>query len=315
MIEILHGNDEFALATAVKKLKRGSQAAGLGDADFAEMQGAKTKLTEIVGVAATPPFLSERRVVLVYDLIKVLSAAKGEFDAEKLSQSVHPKTELVLVENQLVSGATMNSLGIAKLGQITEFKLPVRRAEIIAKIKTLFEAHEVFTTPDVHATMHDLLGAQMRRIDSEIQKLKIYTAGRELTSADLHKMVRTARDENIFRLIDAIFEGRTDAALGGFHNLVTQGEQPSAVIHLMARHNRLLLLTKHYLSQPNFDHSQLGALLNISHAFLLDKLKAQARKFALADLANLHQRLYATDKSIKTGVLDEFTAIETLIIA
>ena len=315
MIKILHGNDEFALATAVKNLKKGSQEAGLGDADFAEIQGAKTKLTEIVGVAATPPFLSERRVVLVYDLIKTLSASKNDFDAERLSQSVHPKTELVLVENQIVNSSTINSLGIAKLGQITEFKLPVRRADIIAKIKAMFEAHGVFTTGDVHSTMHDLLGAQLRRIDSEIQKLKIYADGRELTSADLHKMVRTAREENIFRLIDCIFEGRTDAALSGFHNLVTQGEQPSSVIHLMARHNRLLLLTKHYLSQPNFDHSQLGSFLNISHSFLIDKLKAQARKFAFDDLANLHQRLYTTDKFIKTGVLDEFTAIETLIIA
>jgi len=314
MIKILHGNDEFALRQAIIARRDELKAASVDGVDFVELDADKHEVAEIFGVAATPPFLSDHRLIVVYDLLAKLAKTKTDWDAEQAAQTLHPKTDLFLVESKLASSVALKTFKLDRAAERTEFKLPVRRAEIAEAARRLFVQNEVDAEPSVYALMGDLVGAQMRRMDSEIKKLKVYVGDRAVAAADVHKMVSAAREERIFTFVDCVFERRTRAALAILHALLSQGDSPATIVNLLARQARLLLLTKHYLQTPNFNQQELGAKIGVAHAFVLEKLRRQARARDFDDLKRMHRRIYESDKAVKTGRLSDLSALETLIL-
>ena len=60
-------------------------------------------------------------------------------------------------------------------------------------------------------------------------------------------MVPYVRQQNVFRVVDAVIEGRTSDALSASANLINLGESPSAIVRMIERQIRFLFNTKYLI--------------------------------------------------------------------
>lgn len=77
----------------------------------------------------------------------------------------------------------------------------------------------------------DLVGTAMGQIDQELEKLAVAVGGkREIEAADVARLVGRSAGADVFRILDAIGDGKPAAALGILERLFAEGEDPMAVL-------------------------------------------------------------------------------------
>ena len=104
--------------------------------------------------------------------------------------------------------------------------------------------------------MADLAGSDLQALVNEIDKLILY-AGKDKSIPDsaIGLMLSASRQHKIFDLTDALGARNTRRALELLQNILDMGENPLAVVNIMARHFRQLLVVKDLLRERNTSRS------------------------------------------------------------
>ena len=69
MIRVFHGDDEFSISQAVLRARRSVGPEEVSDSNITVLEGNLFKPFDVISAASTLPFLADRRLVLVYDLL------------------------------------------------------------------------------------------------------------------------------------------------------------------------------------------------------------------------------------------------------
>lgn len=146
----------------------------------------------------------------------------------------------------------------------------------------------------------------------ELQKLSLYAQGRgRITLTDVKELVASARKNTVWELADMIAENRQKDALRFLENLLREGEQPIAMVGVLAWRYRVLLQARDL--PPGTRGFPLKRALNI-----WDDAKAEAtlrnahrmpRQNLLAGLVALAE----TDSQLKSSNPDKRATMEFLI--
>ncbi|HEX4607345.1 MAG TPA: DNA polymerase III subunit delta, partial [Urbifossiella sp.] len=85
--------------------------------------------------------------------------------------------------------------------------------------------------PDAADLLIDLVGPAMGLLDQELEKLAVAVGGKAaVEAADVARLVGRSRGADVFRILDAVGEGKPAAALGILERLFAEGEDPMAVL-------------------------------------------------------------------------------------
>ena len=316
MIRILHGDDEFSISENLFKSKCDIEPSEARQSNIIEFRDSNFKLFDILSAANSVPFLSNKRLIVVHDLLGTLDAPKSnvsdEWDDLPTELANLPGTSDVLFVDQVVLRA--NGRGIKSAGpgaDVHEFRLP-RRDALNQWISARFTNYHASTTRNVIYRLNHLIGSDLRLLDKEIQKLTTYVGDREVTIKDVDLLVGNAREANIFETIDAILELRTGAAMRLIYNLLGEGKSVGDILFLLARQVRLILLVTD-MNQRNVPVDEIGKRTSITHSYALQKTIEQARKFKFSYLTMIHRKILETDISIKTGRRQDLQALEYLV--
>jgi DNA polymerase-3 subunit delta len=76
MLFLIYGPDEYARSEALAALKA-RVPADVADLNVTTLDGRRTTLDDLVTACEAMPFLADRRLVIVYDLLKHQKAGKG----------------------------------------------------------------------------------------------------------------------------------------------------------------------------------------------------------------------------------------------
>ena len=77
MFYVYHGEDEFSRSEEVAQRKQQVMAAGMGDLNITELDGRRLTFEELVNACQAVPFLAERRLVIVHDLLQRFDGARA----------------------------------------------------------------------------------------------------------------------------------------------------------------------------------------------------------------------------------------------
>ena len=81
----------------------------------------------------------------------------------------------------------------------------------------------------------ELVGTDMGLLDQELAKLAVFVGeGKKIDTGDVDRLVGHSREESVWKLFDLIGVGQTAAALAHLDRLLTQGEEPLALLGAMA---------------------------------------------------------------------------------
>ena len=322
MIYLLYGEDSLSVEEMLASLRADAGSEELYDINATTLNGATASIAELEAAWSTIPFMADKRIVVVRNLLARMEqrrggsarskGADGEWGdiGERLSH-VPDSTDLIFVDARLGRGNPMLR-AIRPLAQVHEFRLPSIR-EMPGWVRQRVDRMGAAIEPGAVSALVDAMGNDTRLVDMELRKLALYRTDQIIRRQDVEAMVSYAREANIFAAVDATLEGNTGIALRLVHQLLDAGRPSTYVISMLARQVRFLILAKD-LKTRGHRSQEIGNALSIS-GYPLTKTMQQEGRFSAERLVEVHRRLLEADLSIKTGAADEEMALDTLIVA
>ena len=158
----------------------------------------------------------------------------------------------------------------------------------------------------------DLVGGNLWAMDGEIEKLCLYKEGEVIQEEDVRALASSAREVNIFAVVDAVLEGRAGVATRRTQQLLQSGASVFYILTMLARQVRLLILSKDFAAQ-GLAPTEAQARLGVPNDFAFNKIQEQSAKFSAQRLMEMHRKLLETDLNIKRGNLQDTVALELLV--
>ena len=275
----------------------------VGDADAAltveDFSSDDYELAAVVDAAQTPPFFTDRRVVVARGI--------GRFGIEELAVLLGylddplPSTALVLVASGgVVSQKVPNA--VKKIGHVVDVSL--RQAK---DAKAWFQARlkDATVRLDGGATraVADHVGDDVGRLVGLLNLLEgVHGPGARLSADDVVPFLGEAGGVAPWELTDAIDEGRTEAALTHLHRMLEGGGRHPLVI--------MATLQTHYTRMLRLDGAQAAneaaaaKLLGMTGStFPARKALAQARRLGPSGVRRAISLLVDADLALK-GAID-----------
>jgi DNA polymerase-3 subunit delta len=226
-IYVLGGDEDFLkrqVQAALQTLVLGGDGESFG---LSSLAGDRATWAAVHDELETLPFLSPRRLVVVEnaDPFVTLHRAALEKYFEKPSTTgvlvLHVKTwpSTTRLARLLDSAATITCKAPAT------HRLPewcVQRAET---------TYGKQLTADAARLLVDLVGNEMGLLDQELAKLAVYVGeGKRINAGDVDRLVGSSREENTWKIFDAIATGQSGEALAILDRALDQGEEPMRIL-------------------------------------------------------------------------------------
>jgi DNA polymerase III subunit delta len=310
MLYLLYGPDEYARSEALAALKA-QVPADLADLNMTVLDGKKLKVASLVAACEALPFIAERRIVIVHDVLKHQRAGKERDELRAYLERVPPTCELVFVESEDFDKRSAVFTYFKKAGDVREF-LPKSGAELARWLAERAAAQDARLDSAAAQRLVSYVGSDGRSLVNELGKLASYVGPRgRITAETVELLVQDGQEQNLFAFIDELSGRQRAAALQSLRRLFADGQAATYILFMVARQVRILLGVKELVARrlrPDDIAAELG-----QRPFVIRKALDQARGFSDAELAQLHDRVLELDHATKTGRVEAETGLELLV--
>jgi DNA polymerase-3 subunit delta len=324
MLYILYGQDDFSLNQAMKEIK-----AGLGDWEMlatntTSLEGQRLTLSELRNNCSAAPFLSPHRLVIVDGLLGRFEVKQGKprsgksksgnglGEWEGLDSYIKqmPETTVLMLVDEEVKGQNPLLKKISPLAEVRTFSL-LRGRDLGVWIRRRVKTEGGDITPQAVNLLAELIGGDLWAMDGEIQKLLLYSQERPISEDDVKQLVSHVQEANIFALVDAVAERRTELAQRILHWLYDEGVAPTYILTMITRQFRLIALARDL--GKGLSRQQMQDRLGLKKSYALDKTLSQAKLYDFEGVKRAYDKLLETDLAIKTGQYTDKLALELLV--
>ena len=303
---LLFGEEEFLKQSYKKRLRQA--VAGDDTMNYNYFEGKGLDVQELISLANTMPFFSDRRLILVEDS-GCFKAASDEL-MEALPDI--PDTTCMVFVESAVDKRNRLYKKVKELGSAVELKRQSASQLAVWAGRILAQNRRRITSSDMNLFL-ERTGDDMETIRTELEKLISYTMGQEIVAREDIEAVTTVQVTNkIFDMVAAIVAGKTKIAMDRYEDLLTLKEPPMRILFLIARQFNQILLVKEMMASGN-DKSAIASKLKIP-PFAAAKLMPQARNFTKEQLAGCVEACVEAEEAVKTGRLGDRLAVELLIM-
>lgn len=304
-VYLLYGEERYLKSSYKNRMKE----AVVGDdaMNFSYFEGKGPDLDEVIRLADTMPFFSERRLITIEDSGFFKSSADKlvEYLAE-----MPDTTCMLFVESEVDKRSRLfkkvKSIGLAvEMTRQDASRLAAWAGAILAGDgkKITGKTMELFL---------DMTGDDMEHIRMELAKLVSYTLGRDVITDEDVRAVCTVRVTNkIFEMVAAIVGRRPEKAMALYEDLLTLKEPPMRILFLIARQFNQLLQVKE-LTGKGLDKGAVASRLKLP-PFVVGKILPQARQFSKEQILSYVKLCVDTEEDVKRGRLQDRLAVELLI--
>jgi len=284
--------------------------------------------SEVFQQAETLPMLAQLQLVIVDGSETIEVKKKGDDDSEEAAESDEsddPRKEtLKALSAYLDSPAPFTILlfEVPKLDKRQRLYKILNEKAVIVEL-TIGDQVSAFVgqmakelgaqiDADAAALLAESTNTEPALMRLELQKLSLYAQGRgRITLADVKELVPNARKNTVWELADMIAENRQKDALQFLENLLREGEQPIAMVGVLAWRYRVLLQARDLpagmrgfplkRALNTWDDAKAEATLKNAHR--MPKQNLLAGLVALAE----------TDSQLKSSNSDKRATMEFLI--
>lgn len=344
MITLIHGPAELLRAEALAELAAGvSPDPELAALNTSRLEGRTLTFAELQNACDTLPFLAERRLVVVENLL-VRLAAPGKRKAKDASatpdedeaadqESAAPEdtkgqskaflaylgqvpesTELVLLEADTASGPGLRRVQELARGNQARIILAEkpRKNDLPEWIRARARSRRVKLDAAAVQDLAEFVGDDLRQLDQELLKLADYAGDRSVTREDVRLLVPATRAASVFEMVDALGLGNGPTAGRLLHHaLDVDGEPPLRLLAMVARQYRLLIQVK-ALQAQGARPPEIARALNVGE-WTVPRFVSQANRHSFPRLERAMERILAADEAIKTGRLTDREAMDILL--
>ncbi len=268
----------------------------------------KITITELLDELRTLPFLTKKRVVVLRNADKFISANRETL--ERYFEHPCPTGVLVITATSW-DGKTRLAKKLPKVGTLFAVEAP-KRAEIIRRL--IAYAQDAYSKRlDYGATelLVELSGDDLPRLYTEIDKLATYaTNEKTITTAHVESLVGYNRLFNAFAIIDCCLQRKPGAAIEHLRKMFAEDRSTEyTAIGAFAFHFRRLFAAKKML-EGGVPRQDIANKLRLWK----DEQFTQLKRLSLKQIGDQIQQLAETDYAIKRGQAQPRIAIEQFVL-
>ncbi len=307
MIYFFYGDEEFNISNKIKEFKSKL------DKDFAEMSYKyfnNPKFPDLVSAIKSQPMMFGKMLVEINCLgyLSGKSADDKSFDDKQFKQLAEaldcssdnvdvvftaqlPPDSQKKIDKRKKLFKLLSKYNAQEFNQIPSYKT----AELESWIKQQAKSKDLKISEDIAGAILFQVGSNLRMLDSELEKLKIYAGKNPVTKEMIKEICVT--NEDLFVFIDYLVEGNKSKALLEYQKLLSKKHplEILSVLHTLL-HGRIQI--KAYSAKHSPD--EIAKIINM-HPFRVKMEIQKLKNVSLKDLVKLKQNLTDAEYRIKSG--------------
>jgi len=306
----LHGDDEFRKAEAARALVDSHLDPSLRDFNFDVLRGSEVDVDHLASVLATPPMMSEWRVVLLKETEGLAGSPRARDVLLATLQSPPPGLALIMV-------ATVPDRSRARFYKDLETHAHVQHFGAVSPndvpgwlMSRAGEDHGFTLAEDAARALAAAVGTDLGVLSQELEKLSTLVGQggcitREVVEAAGIQLPKQDR----WQWFDQVGERRFAEALASLGTLFAQSESGVGLVAGLGTH----LLRLAVASQGGV--GALESVLERHQRWMASRLLPQARRWRSDELDDALAGLLRTDRLLKSSGLSEHALLEEWLLA
>ena len=312
MIYFYYGDEEFNISNEIRKLKSKL------DKNFLEMSYKEfdnPNFPDLISAVSSQPMMFGKMLIVI-DCINYFKSKKkdsdgeGGFDDAQIKQietaldSVNENLDIVFraycapdskkktsVDKRKKIFKLLSKYNSQEFNQIPAYKT----AELEGWIKNQAKKHDLKINPDAVSLLLLQVGSNLRMLDSELEKLKVFAKDKPATK-DMVKEICIS-NEDLFSFIDSVIAGSKLKALEQYNKLISTRYPLSilAVLHSSLKEKIFIKANGGKYSQDEI------AKMTSMHPYRVKLELQKLKQVPLKNLVQLKENLTEAEYKIKTG--------------
>lgn len=314
---LMEGEEEFTKRSALAAL-RDAVAGG----DFAAMND--TRLQDpppdaLIAAAETLPFLSQRRLIEVWDCAMLQTGKAKAYDEDAAAKRLDEYLGHLPDSSCIVYFIRGKADGRKKLYQSLKKKAvivsfdPLDDRELTQWIaKTLGRENKKISQAACQKLWFSA-GRGLTLLSNEIGKLSAYTGDREeVNEADIDAVCVKSTECKVYDLADALLSGQGGRAFAMLGVLLREGEERLLLLSLLGRQCRQTRNAK-ALAAGGAQPGEIAGKLGVP-PFVARKTLETARAYTAAQLGRMAAECLETEYQVKSGQCVDAGALERVML-
>jgi DNA polymerase III delta subunit len=323
-----YGEENFPAYQFVDKLKEILISGEAQDYNIERFGLEDNSWAEIIDTARTIPlFLTPRRLVVVevpQGKRETLSQQEKDILKEYFS-SPSSKTVIVIIYSGRLKRSTSLFKFFSSLSSsavcLIEMK-PLKYKPLMTWMDRTFSSMGKTVTFEAKRRLEELAGNDLRRLNSEIEKLTIFVDEKKVVELDdVNQVSGWVRSSPDWEIADSLGKADLTQGLIVLNNLFRDGTKPEYILGTMVKFFREIFLAKLMLKEKNTDKKaifkELKPHINEKFGnFYADKFReffSLVERIPMKDLRHFFGELENVDLKIKTSGLNPRTLMESFL--
>lgn len=276
--------------------------------NYAYYEGKGIDVREIIDLAETMPFFSERRLIVIENsgFFKNATPELAEY-----MKDIPETTYFVFVETELDKRSKLFK-AVKDKGRIVELARQDEKTLVRWIYGNVKKEGKQITESSIHYLLSKC-GTDMENLQKEMEKLFCYTLDKEVIQIeDIDAICTTQITNEIFDMVNAVAEKKQKRALDRYYDLLALKEPAMRILYLLSRQFRLLMEVKEMTGQ-GYDKKSIASKSGL-HPFAVGKYIEQSRRFSKKELRNILEDSVDIEERVKTGRLQDVLAVELFIV-
>jgi|GEM_PF-2191840 DNA polymerase III, delta subunit len=268
--------------------------------------GNKTDPIEVVDAAMSPPFLGERRLIILSDTGFLKSSS---IIADRIEQ--FPETTYMLFFEKDCDQRNKLYKYIEKEGHVAVFEA-MRETDTVAFIANRLQRFGMRISDADARLLLEQSGNDLTGLSNEIDKIAAYCDGRDVvTASDIREMTSVLSQGQMFRMIDAIVAGNRKQAMTLYRELLMDQTAPVAILrNLINNFFQFSMVMR--LSRKGISAYEIAQQAKIPSGAVSRYLKA-ARNASIERVTAAVEYGRELESKVKNGDLPDRMAVELFL--
>jgi DNA polymerase-3 subunit delta len=293
-VYLVYGEEDYLIDRAVESLLTHAVDDATRSFNTDVVYGSAVSGRDLVSLATAFPMMAERRVVVVREFEKTSEKEK----LEPYLQDPLPSTLLLLVCAKPDFRQKIYKL-LEQKGVCVESRR-LSEDEIASWISKRASKAGKSISADAAGLLQSYIGSSLREASNELEKLFLFSEGRDAVSVeDVKSVVALSKEYSIFDLQRAIGSGDASLAQTVLTSMLSSGESVVGIIAMLTKYFQKVMLVQE-LSARGTSEFQLTSRLRLSPARVREYVGA-ARRFPARHLQRCFRALLEADEQIKTS--------------
>ena len=307
-VHLLCGEETYLRIQFRDKLLK-AMGAEPGSMSFNTYYGKDVVPEQIIDLAETLPFFSDRRIILLEDTGWFKSAC--DVIEEYISQGVCETTCIVFCEKEIDKRSKAFKT-VSKVGMVSEFMTQDVGSLCTWAVGNARKAGLDMSQQDAKHLI-DVVGMDMTRLTNEMDKLISYSLDKgRISATDIDAICSRLLEDKVFEMVEALAMHKKNRALALYYDLVALKEAGIKILVLVTRQYEMILKVKD-LELKRKNDGEIGAAIGKA-PWIAKNYRNQGSGYSLTQLKKIVELCAETDMKIKSGRMTEGIAVETLLI-